>query len=177
MCGNEGLASYEPMYLDPRDPEEVPRRIQPLGQVSRRGAAVQRLATAKGRTRKGKMMKAEERFRWRDLAKSQRIQPYILEAVLRLFETSDDLLFDLDRQRRYISTIHLQPMECPFCDQTCSYYEAVHSEGYTIGSGCSDLRCAHCGKELIEVVPFIGDVRWAKKHKAPKQDAAPKAGA
>ena len=52
MCGNEGLASYEPMALDPRDPEEVARRTQPPSHVSRFGATIRGLGTAKGR-RKG----------------------------------------------------------------------------------------------------------------------------
>lgn len=111
-------------------------------------------------------MEAKERFAWRDCAKSQKIQPYILEAVLKLFEPADDFLYDLDRQRRFISTIHLVPMECPFCDQGCSYYEAVQDADYKIGNGAKVLKCKHCDNELEELVPFIGAVRWGKKHKA-----------
>lgn len=115
-------------------------------------------------------MKAEERFAWRDCAKGQQIKPYILQAVLALFEHSDGLIGVYERQERYISTIHLRPMECPFCDQNCSYFEAVQDDDYKIGSGAKLLKCKHCGSELEELVPFMGAVHWGKKHKAPKKE-------
>ncbi len=111
-------------------------------------------------------MKSQERFAWRDHAKVQAIQPYILERVLKLFEPMDDLLGVHEHQERYISTRHLAPMECPFCDQSCSYFEAVQDDDYRIGYDAKVLRCKHCGNELSDIVPFMGPMRWQKKSKA-----------
>lgn len=81
----------------------------------------------------------------------------VLAEVERLINTQDGLLTVIDKQRKYISRIHLMKSPCPYCEKDCSFFAAVEAH-YKLGGGETPKAktiCPNCKQEISEIVPLI----------------------
>jgi len=81
-----------------------------------------------------------------------------------VLHTPEDLLGELDRQRRFLLRVEGTPAPCPACQTPVNAFDAagIDLEAYDFGHTTYAYRCPACAAALEQVVPFLagGGALW-----------------
>jgi hypothetical protein len=89
------------------------------------------------------------------------VQHRMTNRELLRYTGSDQLLTELDRQRRYLLRAESAPMPCPRCDHPSRTWVAagVDVDDYSMDAGHT-YHCPGCGVELRYQLGMFGGARW-----------------
>lgn len=94
------------------------------------------------------------------------------EALRKLLATPDDVLTNVERQKKYVGALHATPMPCPMCFEPVSLYDAG-DDTQAVGEVYEGMyTCPNCDTELAKITPFFMQPgtpgwHWQRKHPIP----------